>query len=158
MWPLAPLQISWRRGTHRAQWGSFCLQRRARPRAPNNALGTVGAPSIPPLLPLPLLLLPLLFLLSFTPLPLTVRPPSLTPLGPRDAGGGRGGVSDGDDSRRTNRERQRGGGERKRKVGINHTPLKPFCAAPRKEALICTAARRQRLHSGRCGSCTRLRA
>lgn len=83
MWPLAPLQISWRRGTHRTQWGSFYLQRRARPRAPNNALGTVGAPSIS-LLPLPLLL----FLLSFTPLPLTVRPPSLAPPGPRDTGEG----------------------------------------------------------------------
>lgn len=31
MWPLAPLQISWRRGTHCTQWGSFYFQRRPGP-------------------------------------------------------------------------------------------------------------------------------
>lgn len=47
------------------QWGSFSLQRRARPEAPNNALSTVGAPSLSPPLPPPLLLLFLLSLVHY---------------------------------------------------------------------------------------------
>lgn len=73
MWPLAPLQISWRRGTHCTQWGSFYFQRRP-------------GPGLQTTLSAQWALLIFLFFspacLSFTPLPLTVQPPSLTPPAP----------------------------------------------------------------------------